>query len=120
MPAVSLGVAQSTARTAFDQRRRSARRSCRLQVILRTSAGDWNALLLEISAEGFGIHADSLVRLRPGQPVSLVTPQLGVITSIVRWATPPRYGAEFTAAGNTLARVQSFYDSLPPAPSEMF
>lgn len=76
-------------------------------------------MLLDLSAEGFGFRVDPLVRLRPGQLVSVVAPLLGEVNSIVRWATPPRYGAEFTAADNMLARVRSFYDSLPTAPSEI-
>lgn len=119
MAAVSLRMERLTPRSALDQRRRSERRSCRIHIIVRTLAGDCNAVLLDLSAEGFGFRVDPLMRLRPGQPVSIVTPVLGKVTSIVRWAMPPRYGAEFTAAGKTLARVRSFYDSLPTAPSEI-
>lgn len=119
MPAESFGVEPSTVRPATDLRRRSERRSCRLDVTLRTPGGDCQALLLDISAEGIGIRVDALMRLRPGTPVSLVAPPLGDVSCIVRWAMPPRYGAEFTAAATALAGVRSFYDSLPSAAGEM-
>lgn len=119
MPAAFFGVEQSTIRPALDQRRRSERRSCRLDVTLRTPGGDCHALLLDISAGGVGIRLDTLMRLRPGMTVSLVAPLLGQVTCVVRWAMPPLYGAEFTAAGHALTGVRRFYDSLPPAHGEM-
>jgi hypothetical protein len=116
MPAESCGAEHATARSALDPRRRSDRRPCRLDVTIRTPVGDCPALLLDLSEGGAGIRVDPVIRLRPGTPISITAPVLGDISCIVRWAIPPRYGAEFTVASHGLARVRSFYDTLAPAP----
>lgn len=116
MTAVSSGEVPPTVRLAHDTRRRSERRSCRLAVTLGTPGGDCSALLINISAEGVGLHVDTLLQLRPGMTLCLTAPAFGSVSLIVRWAMPPRYGAEFTAARHALAGVHGFYDSLPEAP----
>lgn len=120
MPAESIRVEQSTARSALDPRRRSARRPCRLDVTIRTPVGDCKAQLVDLSEGGAGIHLDPIIRLRPGTPISIIASKLGDIACIVRWANPPHYGAEFTAAGMDHILLRSFYDALAPAPGAAF
>lgn len=120
MPAESIRAEQSTARSALDPRRRSERRPCRLDVTIRTPVGDCKALLVDLSERGAGIRLDPIIRLRPGTPISIIASKLGDIASIVRWAIPPHYGAEFTAAGKDHPLVRSFYDTLAPATGAAF
>ena len=117
MPAESIRAEQSTARSALDPRRRSERRPCRLDVTIRTPVGDYSAQLVDLSEGGAGIRLDPIIRLRPGTPVSIIASRLGDIACILRWAIPPHYGAEFTAASKDHPLVRAFYDALAPAPA---
>lgn len=119
MPADSSCALPAAVRPALDRRRRSERRACALRVTLRTSDGDVSATLRDLSAEGIGFRAETIMALRPGMRFTLVHPQLGEAPCILRWATHPLYGAEFPAGHQPLARVHAVYDGLPPAPGDL-
>lgn len=118
MPAQIFGV-ESVTRPAFDQRRRSERRRCDLDVVVRAGAGDLSARLLDVSADGFGLRIATLMALKPGARLLVIHPRLGEVPCALRWAMHPRYGAEFTAGRHARGRVHAFYDSLPPAAGEI-
>lgn len=104
--------------TQLDQRRRSERRRCRLDVGLIVPRGTVQALLENISAGGIGFTVDRFVALRPGERVILSHHDLGEVCCVVRWSAHPRYGAEFEAGGKLPAALKAFYDALGPAPGE--
>lgn len=105
--------------TPNNLRRRSERRACPLAVIVRSTAGDHPARLLDLSSGGAGMRIDTLVPLKPGTRFILIHPALGEVPCILRWAMHPRYGAEFQTGRQTLSRIGALYDSLPPAPGEI-
>ncbi|MCX7351218.1 MAG: PilZ domain-containing protein [Alphaproteobacteria bacterium] len=119
MPAEAFGVMHSATHPARDQRRRSARRACSLDVTVRTGDGDYSATLNELSAGGMGLRIGALMALKPGTQLLIAHPQLGEVPCVLRWAMHPRYGAEFQASSQTLARALALYDTLPPAPDEI-
>ena len=119
MPAESHGLRRVEICSAIDQRRRFARRPCSLRVLLGMPGGEVWARLTDVSEGGLGFTSDSLVMLRPGLRVLISHQQFGAISCVVRWTIPPRYGAEVTASGSALARLKTFYDTLPPAPGDI-
>ena len=119
MPAESHGLRRAEICSALDQRRLFSRRSCSLRVLLGTPAGEVWARLTDVSEGGLGFTSDSLVMLRPGQRVLINHQKVGAVSCVVRWAIPPRYGAEVTATGTTLVRLKAFYDTLAPAPGDI-
>lgn len=96
-------------------RRRSQRRTCNLLVNLITSRAETSARLRDLSAEGVGFTADPLLDLRPAERLVMSHRDLGEIRLILRWAAPPRYGAEIEPRTQNLAPLIAFYDRLPPA-----
>ena len=119
MPAESYGLRRTEICSALDQRRRFARRPCSLRILLGTPGGEVWARLTDVSEGGLGFTSDSLVMLRPGQRVLINHQMVGAVSCVVRWAIPPRYGAEVTASGSPLARLKTFYDTLAPAPGDI-
>jgi len=118
MPAESTGV-ENAIRPAVDLRRRSVRRVCNLDVVVRIDGGDIAARLLDISESGLGLSIASLMALKPGVRLLIIHPRLGEVPCLLRWAMHPRYGAECLAGRHALGRVHAFYDSLPRAPGEI-
>ena len=119
MPAESHGLHRAETFSALDQRRRFARRRCSLRVLLGTPGGEVWARLTDMSEGGLGFTSDSLLMLRPGQRVLINHQKVGAVCCVVRWAIPPRYGAEVTASGSALARLKAFYDALAPDPGDI-
>lgn len=119
MPAEHPGLATPPAHRVFELRRRSERRSTSLAAVIVTSDGEVHARLTDVSAGGLGLRVDHLAMLRPGQHLRVTCPQFGEVTCIIRWAIPPRYGAEVTSRGHELARLRHFYDTLPSAVEDM-
>ena len=119
MPAEPMRALPQAARTALDQRRRSARRACGFTVKLRIDGKDCSATLLDLSAEGAGLRTDALLPLRAGMRLMLIHPQLGEVPGVLRWAMRPRYGVEFEATYHALAGVRAVYDSLSRAPGDI-
>ena len=117
MPAESIRVDSLTSH-AVHQRRRSERRNCDLEVVVRANGGDLPARLIDVSAGGLGLRIGSLVALRPGTRLIIAHHLLGEIACVLRWSMHPRYGAEFRAGRHALARVEAFYDALPRAPKQ--
>lgn len=116
---VETAAAASLTNFAFDQRRRSERRICDLQVVVRTSGGDMSGRLVDVSAGGLGLRIATLSPLKPGMKLLVVHHRLGDIPCVLRWSMHPRYGAEFLAGRNALSRVHALYDALPRAPDEI-
>ena len=115
MPARSFGM-ETEISHAYSQRRRSERRLCDLPVVVRTSGGEFLASLLDLSSGGAGLRIATLMPFRPGARFRLVDARIGDIRCVVRWAMHPRYGVEFAAGPQTLARIHAFYDTLPAPP----
>ena len=118
MPAETPGV-ESAIRPGFEPRRRSERRACDLDVVVRTGNGDLPARLFDVSAGGFGLRIATLMALKPGARLLVIHPRLGEVACVLRWAMHPRYGAECLAGSHAQSRVHAFYDSLPRAPGEI-
>lgn len=96
----------------LDQRRRSERRACNLHATIVTRHGEIRGRIDNLSAGGAGISTDPVVSLWPGESFLLRSEQLGEIPCIVRWATHPRFGAEFAVTGQALAAAFQVYDQL--------
>jgi hypothetical protein len=118
MPAETPGV-ESTIRPGFDHRRRSERRACDLDVVVRTGSGELPARLLDVSAGGLGLHIATLMALKPGARLLVIHPRFGEVPCVLRWAMHPRYGAECLAGSHAQGRVHAFYDALPRGPGEI-
>lgn len=114
MPADSPDPTRTDIRSTPDGRRRAERRACSLPVMVGTPDGEFRARLTDVSENGVAFRSDSVVVLRPGQRLRVSHPQFGEVACIVRWATPPRYGAEITASGTALAHFKAFHDMLVP------
>ncbi len=97
----------------YDQRRRTDRRDCSLDVIITTRHGDVRARIHNISAGGIGFSIDPVISLKPGDLFTLRHEKLGDVACVVRWSMQSRHGAEFTESGAALASVHAFYDALP-------
>ncbi len=114
MPAERPDPTRTDIRSIHDSRRRTERRACSLPVMVGTPDGEFRARLTDVSENGVAFRSDSLFVVRPGQRLRIANPQFGEVSCIVRWATPPRYGAEITASGTALAHFKSFHDTLAP------
>lgn len=117
MPAQTFGL-EPVKRPAFDQRRRSERRLCNLDVVVRADGAEFPAFILDISDGGFGLRIATLMTLKPGARLLVIHPEFGEVPCALRWTMPPRYGAEFTGRRSARDRVHAFYDGLPPAAGE--
>ncbi len=115
MPARSFGT-QTAFPSHHGQRRRSERRPCDLAVVVRTGDGEFPARLLDLSSGGAGLQVATLLPFRAGARFHVVGAQFGDIRCVIRWAIHPRYGVEFAAGPQTLARIHAVYDSLPAPP----
>ncbi len=118
MPAESTGV-ETAIRPAIDLRRRSARRVCNLDVVVRTDGGDLAARLLDISEGGLGLSIAGFMAPKPGARLLVIHPRLGEIPCLLRWVMHPRYGVECLTGHPALGRVHALYDSLPRAAGEI-
>ena len=117
MPPDGAGTERIRPSPVFNSRRRSERRSCDLPVVIHTPHGDLRGRLTDISAEGAGFTVSMVFGLRPGEAVSIGHAGMGSIQCTLRWAAPPRYGAELTA-GKLPVAFADFYDALPRPPGE--
>jgi hypothetical protein len=94
--------------------RHSERRDCDLAAALNTLHGESRARIVNISGGGLSFTIDTMLRLKPGERITMRQQLLGEVRCIVRWTVHPRYGAAFEPDEKMPPGVRTFYDSLGP------
>lgn len=97
----------------FDHRH-SERRDCDLAAAVTTGHGESRARIINISGGGLSFTIDTMLRLRPGERITMRQQLLGDVRCIVRWTIHPRYGAAFEPDEKMPPGVRVIYDSLDP------
>ena len=92
---------------------RQQRRICKLLAAITTRFGDTHGHIVNVSEGGLGMLLDPLMRLRPGEKITVRDASIGELTCTVRWTAHPQYGVEFEPLGKKSKTVRAFYDSLP-------
>lgn len=98
----------------FDHRQ-TERRDCDLAAAVTTGHGESRARIVNISGGGLSFTIDTMLRLRPGERVTIRQDMLGEVRCIVHWTLHPRYGAAFEPPGRMPPGARAVYDSLGPS-----
>lgn len=96
-----------------SQRRNDERRNCSIRCRLSTGSGEFDVKIVNLSASGAGIEADTFSRLRLGETASFATGPLSSVRATVRWASSPRYGLQFDLRPGTQTIVAVALKALP-------
>jgi hypothetical protein len=89
-------------------RRVDERIDCNLAARLRVETYEINCRVVNLSHSGAGVVLGSMLQLPLGSAVVLLSPELGELTSVVRWGADTRFGLEFGA----LSRQSKNLDKL--------
>lgn len=89
-------------------RRLQERNACDMPARLRVDRFEIKCRVVDLSVSGAGIILDAMIQLLPGSGVVLLSPDLGELSSTVRWGSHTRYGLEFSALVRQSRIVERF------------